>query len=297
MIRFVDRKVKILPPSEIIGLVRNLVIWDSMVYDINRKQQIDNSKGSKEMKLVSLYSKKYKVGGRDIDFRGRLKLSSLFTYFQDVAGLHAENLGVGMKTIQEKYGVLWILVRIRVDVARYPLWEEEITIDTWPQQPNKLEFMRDFLVKDSQDHILARAVSTWTIIDRNTRRLKKTETIHPSFPPIIKERAIDCKLGKLKPKGQLEAFYKRTVGYSDIDLNEHLNNSRYVDFIMDSFSLEDHKNYNIESIEVNYSNEALPGNTIVLCKDLSEIDSNCIYIEGINGKDDKLIFKSQVKFN
>lgn len=249
------------------------------------------------MEPVSLYSKKYKVGGRDIDFRGRLKLSSLFTYFQDVADLHAENLGVGMKTIQEKYGFLWVLVRIRVDMARYPLWEEEITIDTWPQQPNKLEFMRDFLVKDSKGHILARAVSTWVIIDRNTRKLKKAETIHLSLPLITKERAIDCKLGKLRTKGQLEVFYKRRVGYSDIDFNEHLNNSKYVDFIMDAFSLEDHKNHSIESIEINYSNEALPGDTIVLYKDLFQIGSNTIYIEGINEKDDKLIFKSQVKFN
>ncbi len=70
--------------------------------------------------------------------------------------------------------------------------------------------------------------------------------------------------------------YDRTVGYSDVDVNEHLNNSRYVDFIMDCFTLEEHKKHSIKSIEVNYSNEALPGDTITLYKEIFETDLNSI---------------------
>ncbi|MBZ2175458.1 acyl-ACP thioesterase [Schnuerera sp. xch1] len=246
------------------------------------------------MEAVSLYSKDYEVDVNHIDFKGKLKLSSLFQFFQDIAGLHAENLGMGLNTLQEKYGVLWVLVRMRVDIVRYPLWKEKIIIDTWPQEPNKVEFMRDFMVKDSQGNILAKAVSTWVIIDIKTRRLEKTKAIYNGYPSIVNKRAIDCKLGKLKPKGKLGMVYKRTVRYSDIDVNEHLNNSRYVDFIMDCFSLHEHKRHSIKSIEVNYSNEASPGDTITLYKDMSEIDSNLIYIEGVN-ENNKLNFKSQVK--
>lgn len=247
------------------------------------------------MEPISSYRKNYKIEVDHVDFNGRLKLSSLFTYFQDIAGLHAENLGMGMETLYEKHNALWVLARIRVDIVRYPLWNEEITIDTWPQEPNKIEFTRDFLVKDRQGNILAKAVSTWVIIDVNTRRLKKTKSVYIGYPPIKKERAINCKLGNLKPKGLLEMVYKRTVGYSDIDVNKHLNNSKYVDFIMDCFSLKDHEKYSIKSIEVNYSKEALPGDTIAIYKDMFEAYSNLIYIEGVNEKDNKLTFKTQLE--
>ena len=85
------------------------------------------------------------------------------------------------------------------------------------------------------------------------------------------------------------------MGYSDIDVNKHLNNSKYVDFIMDCFSLKDHEKYNIKSIEVNYSKEALPGDSIAIYKDISEAYSNLIYIEGVNEKDNKLTFKTQLE--
>ena len=89
--------------------------------------------------------------------------------------------------------------------------------------------------------------------------------------------------------------YRRTVGYSDIDANRHLNNSKYVDFIMDCFSLNDHEKYSITSIEVNYSKEALPGDSITIYKDMSQSHSNLIYIEGLNEKDNNLTFKTQLQ--
>lgn len=246
------------------------------------------------MKAVALYSKNYKVEVNHVDFKGNLKLSSLFTYFQDIAGLHAENLGMGRKVLYEEYGVIWVLVRMRADIVKYPKWKDIITVETWPQEPSRIGFDRDFFVKDDEGNILAKAVSTWVVIDLESRKLKKTKSVYTGYPPVIEKRAIDCKLGNLKSKGQLEMDYKRTVRYSDIDINEHLNNTKYLDFIADSFSLEEHNKYSIKSIEISYSNEALPGETITIYKDTSEIHSNTIYMEGINEKN-SLIFKTQIE--
>src|SRR5690606_24512513 len=111
---------------------------------------------------------------------------------------------------------------------------------------------------------------------------------------IMEDRAIECKLGKIKEFGNLEEAYEKVIGYSDIDFNGHLNNSKYVDFIMDCFPIKDHQEYDIQSIEVNFKNEALPGDDIVLWKDTSHVDSNIIYIEGVKKQDKTLVFKSQV---
>ena len=246
------------------------------------------------MKPTPLYKKDYKVNLNHVDFKGNMKLSSLFTYFQDIADLHSENLKMGRKVLYEQYGVIWVLVRMRVDIIKYPKWKDIITVETWPQEPGRIGFDRDFLIKDSEGNILVKSVSTWVVIDIESRKLRKTKSVFTGYPPVIEERAIDCKLGNLKPKGELEIAYKRTVRYSDIDVNGHLNNAKYLDFIMDSFTLEEHKGFDVKSIEMSYSNEALPGDTINIYRDESQINSNILYMEGIDERDN-LIFKSQIE--
>lgn len=244
--------------------------------------------------VTSIYKQNYHIDLRDVDFQKKLKLSTLFSYFQEIASLASENLGFGITTLEKKFGVAWILTRIRVDLLRRPDWDEEITIETWPLEPSKIEFERDYLVKDQNGKIIIRAVSKWVIMDIKERRLKRTEFIGIHYPEKITERAIACKLGKLKDFGKLEKAYDKVIGYSDIDFNGHLNNSKYVDYILDCFPVSDHKNYAIKSIDLNFNHEALPGDTIALSKDTSAINDQRIYIEGKNQTDDTVVFKAQV---
>ncbi|NLJ58007.1 MAG: acyl-ACP thioesterase [Tissierellia bacterium] len=241
--------------------------------------------------MEAIFKKKYTVQVSEIDFKQELKLSSLFVYLQDMGTEHANNLGVGRNVIQPKYGVIWVLTRIRVDVMRYPKFKEEITIETWPEQPEKIEFNRNFLVYGEDGNIIAKAFTQWVVIDSNSRRLRRSRIIEEKFPEVERERAIDCTLGQIKPQGDLELSCKKTVGYSDIDINEHLNNARYIDYIMDCFSVDIHKKHSVKSIEVNYMHEVLPGETIDLYT-AKGIEENPVYIEG--KKEDKTSFKAQI---
>lgn len=248
------------------------------------------------MEAVTLFKENYHVDLRDVDFQKQLKLSTLFSFFQDVASLASDNLGFGIQTLEQQFGVAWILMRIRVDVTRMPVWDEEITIETWPLEPGKLEFARDFIVRDQQGNPLVRAVSTWVIMDLEERKLKRTEFIGFTSPEIMTERAINSKLGKLKHSGQLDISYKKVIGYSDIDFNGHLNNSKYVDYMMDCFDMDEHKQFEVKTMEVNFTNEAIAGDTIVLYKDTSP-ETNQIYIEGVHEKDRRVVFKAKAEIS
>jgi len=244
--------------------------------------------------LESVYKKSITVQSRDSDFSLRVKLSALFSYFQEMATEHGQILGVGRSSIQ-KHGVIWVLIRSRVEVERYPRMKEEIFIETWPEQPGKIEFERNFIVRDGEGVIIARALTSWVIIDVENRRLRRSSTLDAKFTDLGREKALSCELGKIKSNNQLNLSYKKAVRYSDIDINEHLNNSKYVDYIMDCFSLDEHKDYQVQSIEVDYVHEALPGETIELYTDMSESGQNIIYIEGINEKTNMTVFKSQIE--
>lgn len=244
--------------------------------------------------MEAIYEKKYTVQVNDIDFRQQLKLSSLFVYLQDMATEHGYRIGVGRDVLQEKYGIIWVLTRVRVDILRYPKFKEEITMQTWPEQPGKLEFNRNFIIYDKNNNIMAKAISQWVLIDFNTRKLRRSSILEEQFPQSDKESAIVYNLGKIKPKGSLVRSYKKTVGYSDIDLNEHLNNAKYIDYIMDCFTIEEHKKHFVKSIEINYLHEALPGETIELYTDTAGAKSNQVYIEGINDSSKLTTFKAQI---
>lgn len=245
------------------------------------------------MDPVPVLEKRYQIGLGDIDFQKKLKISALFNFFQDIASHHAENLGVGIERLMKDFGVTWVLTRIRVDMERIPQLGEEIAIETWPQLPARMEFDRDFRVRDAAGRILAQAVSAWIIMDIRTRELKKPETIPTHYPFTPRDRAIDCRLGRFKASGTPEIAYEKVIGYSDVDFNGHLNNSKYIDFIMDCFSLDDHRRHNIGSLEISYMNEALPGDRLTLYKDTAASDAGLVYVEGVNQKDLKA-FKAQV---
>lgn len=247
--------------------------------------------------MKAIFEKKYTVQGSETDFRQTLKLSSLFIYLQDMATEHANAIGVGRDVIQPKYGVVWVLARARVDLVRYPRYQEEITIETWPEQPDKIEFNRNFLIYDKDKNVIGKAVTQWVVIDFKTRRLRRSRIIEEKFPETERESAIDNPFDKIRPTGQLVLNYEKTVGYSDIDINEHLNNAKYIDYIMDCFSLEEHKKHFVKSIDVNYMYEALPGEKIKIYTDTSNVSNNIVYIEGVNDNTSLTTFRAQITIN
>lgn len=244
------------------------------------------------MDTVAIFEKTYHVDYGDADYYRKLKLSSLFNYFQDIASLHAVKLGLGVEELHAEQGVTWVLVKILVQMERFPALGEKITIETWPLEPRKLELERDYFVKDSEGNIIGRAVSSWVIMEVETREICRTELFPGRFPPFRQVRAIEGRIGRVKACGQLQQVYKKQIGYSDIDINGHLNNSKYIDYISDCFSIENHGQYTVSSIQVNYISEALAGDAIVFYKDISGIGAGIVYVEGQNESGSKTYFKA-----
>lgn len=239
--------------------------------------------------------REYSINISDVDFTKSLKLSALFNYFQDIASVGAESLGIGIDTLIDKYNVTWVITRFRIKIFRNPVLNEKITIETWHHGHKRLEFERDFRVLDSDGNVIAAAASSWIILDIKTREIRKPELITYDPSTIREEHAIDCKVGRLKSVGELEAVYKKRIGYSDIDFNGHLNNTKYVDYAMDCFCIERLSEYSVKSIAIDYISEALPEDILVLYKDVSS-NASLSYIEGTSEKSGKVVFRSQIEF-
>lgn len=260
-----------------------------------------------KMENLSKYIKHYDVMARDVNFLENMKISTIFAYFEDVAGNHASALDIGFETISKDLNLAWVLTRIKVDILKLPVWKEGITVETWPHKPQKVKFLRDYYIKDEEGNILIKASSIWALIDIDTRELQKTDRLSFELPEWVEDKAVTDSHERFKPVHELKEAYKKVIGCTDIDMNGHLNNSRYIDYIMDCFNMNDLKSHKVSSIEVNYINEALPGDTIILRKEASmeggllgeNVNSDCressIYIDGIRENDGTSIFRSVLK--
>lgn len=217
------------------------------------------------MKPLS-YSKPCRIGMGDVDFRKSLKPSALLSWFQDAASRSIEGLDIDVDRFRERCGLTWVLNWMRLEIVRMPVLGESLTIETWAQEVRTRELQREFLALDGNGGILARGTTSWFILDLETKSIRRVCEIDFPFPESGREPALPHKPRKLNYRGEPAPAYRKVVGYSDIDLNGHVNNVRYVDYAMDCLSLKEHAGRPIRALELRFLREALPGDELLLTR-------------------------------
>jgi len=245
------------------------------------------SKAAPVLKVDSL------ITSTDTDMQRRQKPSSMFGMFQDIAAAHARDLGADVRWLKEEMNRAWILMRIRLEIDIYPELGQSVTLETWPQDPRAL-YERDYIIRDLDGTPLVRASSTWIIMDLKTREIKRDRFLDYHGIETKKERAIEGGVGRLKPIEGARPIYEKLIMYSDIDYNHHVNNAKYVDFIMDVFPYGNHIKRDIKAIEVHYINEIGPEEVLFIRR--KRIDLWKDYVEGVRKSDHGLVFNAIVEW-
>jgi medium-chain acyl-[acyl-carrier-protein] hydrolase len=203
------------------------------------------------------YEKDYTVHVYETGPNGRLSLFSLFDYFQDIASDHAVRLGYGRDDLL-KQNNFWVLSRIYAEISHWPSWGESLVVKTWPRGTEGLFALRDYEARYSDGRSVARATSSWLIIDRNTRRIKRPDnTLSRYNSDLPRETALSRNAMKLEPVvSENQSKMLLRVRISDLDLNLHTNNVRYLKWVIDSYDLDFMINNVPLSAEINYLSES-----------------------------------------
>lgn len=199
----------------------------------------------------------------DIDTANRVKLAALFRYMQDGASSNAADLGCGFAQM-ESLGIYWVLSWARTVCDRYPAHGDTITVETWPKGVHKLFSLRDFFFEDSEGRRVARATTAWVILNRETRRVMTRAALPVQFTDFPDRVALTDLPEKLPLDGAWTSVEERSILYSDIDVNGHVNNARYVDFLCDAFPVERHLREHIAALTIRYHAETRQGETLTV---------------------------------
>jgi acyl-ACP thioesterase len=232
-----------------------------------------------------VYEESFKVHTYEVDIHNRLTIQALAQFLQEAASNHAALLGFGVEYLL-KNNRTWVLSRLAIEIEEFIPLGETITIKTWPADTEKLFFIRDFEIRNSQGSIIGSATSYWIFIDT-----EKGRPVHPSKNEIVFdydniERGFKRPLSKLPALEKLEPCKFFHVRYSDLDLNNHVNNIKYIEWGMEGIDPDYRINYIPFLLEINFLSEAKYGNQVELSmekdtmeKDTMEMFSHSLFID------------------
>ncbi|MBQ5977872.1 MAG: hypothetical protein IJL51_07050 [Oscillospiraceae bacterium] len=179
---------------------------------------------------MSVYREEILLRSKDVDLYRRLRLSRLFELLQEASIRHTEQLGMGREKTLDK-GLLWVVTMQRCEIDRLPEYDERITLTSWPGPMMHVFFPRYYRLADAQDKTLLSASALWMLVDEQTRKMVFPDEWGVEIAGVTTGREIRLPSGLKKLACSDEASF--TVPFSYVDLNGHMNNTRYFDLAED----------------------------------------------------------------
>ena len=231
--------------------------------------------------MEQIYKQTYKISDLHADRWGRARPSALAFLAQSAAGGHCNLLKLDWETLAKK-NLFWAIIRQRVQITRLPMRGETVTVETWPMPTTRAAFPRATVGYDAEGKELFRVMGLWILMDIQTRAMVVPGKSDVELDGIVRGNEL-APPGSILPK-ELEHALPRTVVYSELDRNGHMNNTRYLDWVMDLLPAQFHREHPLRDFLICYHAEALEGQTITLDWQLS--DDGCLQVDGHRPKTD-----------
>ncbi|EES06498.1 hypothetical protein BDA96_04G095500 [Sorghum bicolor] len=198
-------------------------------------------------------------------------IETLMNHLQETALNHVKSAGLlgdgfGSTPEMSKRNLFWVVSQMQVLVEKYPCWGDTVGIDTWVSGHGKNGMRRDWHLHDrSTGQTILRATSKWVMMHKHTRKLARIpDEVRTEIAPYFFELTAIAdedsrKLPKLPGNGEARArkYVRRglTPRWSDLDLNQHVNNVRYIGWILESAPISIFENHELASIVLDYKRE------------------------------------------
>ena len=217
------------------------------------------------------YQMKMKIPFDMADMNGHIKLPDVILLSLQVSGMQSIELGVSDKAILENYNLVWIITDYDIEVVRLPRFAEEITIETEALSYNRLFCYRRFTIYDEAEQELIHMMATFVLMDRDSRK------VHAVEPEIVApyQSDFDKKLIRGPKYESLEEPFSKDyhVRFYDLDMNGHVNNSKYLDWIFEVMGADFLTQYIPKKINLKYVKEVRPGGVITSAVERTGLES------------------------
>lgn len=240
-----------------------------------------------------VYEKNILIRSEQVDMTRKLRISELFRIMEEASIAHTEELGCTRHKTLDR-GLLWVIARQEADIIDLPAYDEEIVIKSWQGNMMQMFFPRFYEIYRG-DELLVRGYAFWTLIDEETRDMIMPEEYDIYIPSKPDSEDVYLKAVVIPKDAEPVRSTELKVRFSQVDINGHMNNTRYFDIIDDAIWADKADGNCTEtsvphSILANYINELRMGETFTLNE--YEADGSMIF-EGIS---DENKFKVKITY-
>ena len=220
--------------------------------------------------MEPIYSQNFTITDNTVDCFGRLRPSMILYFVQDVAGRHFDRISMDYDALASR-GMIWAIIRQRVQITRLPLRGETIRVETWPMPTTRVAYPRSVVAYDEAGNEVFRSISIWVLMDINTRSMILPGKSGISVIGTLRGTELAAPNGLMAK--ELRSQRSRTVSFTDLDRNGHMNNTKYMDWIDDLLPGAYHRSHGIREFTVCYLSETREGQQLELCWDFLEEDT------------------------
>jgi acyl-ACP thioesterase len=209
-----------------------------------------------------LHREDFRVHSYDVDTEGLLAPRALFAFLQEAAGGDAARGGYTMERLAAE-GLVWVIQWMRVEVECHPRRGETITVTTWARPFGRALAFREFDVVDGSGARVAVGTSRWAVVDLAARRLVRLPEFVRRSPVPDRPLALDREPAALEPAEPAGVERRFEVRRGDLDTVRHVNNTRYVEWALETVPDEVQEGHRPSAFEIAFRREAVYGDTIL----------------------------------
>ncbi|MEY3501858.1 MAG: hypothetical protein RL308_3531 [Bacteroidota bacterium] len=236
--------------------------------------------------FTSIFSKDWEINFTQCTPNGYLKYTDLCNLLQLTAAAHSEIGGISFSDMQE-FDQAWVLSRMRVEITELPKWKDTVTVKTWI---NTLENSRS--VRALELYVNGRKLvgseTFWAVFNTKTRRPEQLALPYSHFELFPENKATYESFSKINVHGETELVCQKKVVLSDLDIVNHVNNVKYLEWCLDYVPTKLILNQKITNFEMNFMKELSLNDSVSIHENTSQNktvfsvtkeDKNCFALE------------------
>lgn len=237
------------------------------------------------MTFGNYFDKQFELRYFEMNELGIATPAIMLALLEETAAEHCYSIDYSLFDLFEK-NIGWVLFSGGLQMDRYPNYKEKITIRTWLSSYSTIKGYRENLILDEQQNIIGRAKGLWVFFDIEKRRPTPIFTDIKEKWSLFNESSIELNIKqKIEAVDQADYTGKFKVNRFDTDMNKHVNNIRYLQWVIESIPENIVNTHFLHLIDGRFISEAQFGDTVIsLTKELETPNTfhHTIKIKGSN---------------
>ena len=220
------------------------------------------------------------------DFAGRLFMGHMGNHMLNAADFHSSARGFGMKYLMTIHRS-WVLSRLAIEMEEIPVQYTKFNVETWVESAMRFFTSRNFAVTGiDDDKVYGYGRSIWAMIDTESRQPTDLFSIDNGAINdwIVSDKPCPIeKGGRVKMSDEAELVHTIDTYYNDVDINGHINSVKYIEHVLDLWSIDWYSQYAIKRFEIAYVAEAHAGDKLSFYREKTGENEFCVRIVRTDG--------------